>query len=376
MRAIGATAALAVLLATSGCFQFDVSPKINLGGSGGGGSGKTGGGSNPSQLPSSGGGSWRDLVTDVVGQTFVGAEHGAVFYAFDTLAYPNQPVDLTVKLLSARDLKAIGGVTVGFYRDEYLAGRVTTGADGVANLRWTPPGRGTYTFHARIVAVPDESFGELIQVAPAPLIVSAQSKDTPFAVVDLDHTVVDSSFFRVLLDGGRPMASSVEVLGRIAQQYAIIYLTHRPDLLTRKSKQWLIANNYPRGPLLVSEMKDVLDSGEFKTAKLSEVRKAFPGVALGIGDKLSDAQAYVDNGLTAYLIPHYDDDPDDMRDMARDIRRLRGQGRLQVVAGWREIEQGLFARRQHTPQAFATWLDREADRLEREKRRRDDDDDD
>ena len=380
MRAFRGMIAVAALLAVSGCFKMNIDLG-NLGGGGRpkGGSGEPGGGASPGQLPASSGGSWRDLATHYAGGTFLGAEHGAIFYAFDTLAHPTKPVELAVKLLSARDLKALPGVTVAIYRDEYLAGRVTTQSDGIARLLWAPPRAGDYSFQAKIVAVPDESYRELLQIAPAPLLVAARPKDTPSVVIDLDHTVVDSSFFRVLLGGGKPMADSVAVTKRIARHYGIIYLTHRPDLMTRNSKRWLIDNGYPRAPLLVSEMKDVFDSGEFKTAKLSEVRKAFPGVVIGIGDKLSDAQAYVDNGLTAYLIPHYKQKPKDMRKMAKEIRRLRGKGRLQVVSGWRELEQGLFARRPFTPSAFADRLDAAADQMERAERlrkQRDDDDDD
>jgi len=377
MRKSLVTTALAALAMLPGCFKVNADLSGFTGGGSPGGSGEPGGGTSPSQLPSSGGGSWRDIASQVAGRKFLGAEQGAVFYAFDTLAYPRQPVELAAKLLAARDLKPIPGATVAIYQGDYLAGRVETGADGIARLSWTPPQQGNYAFLAKIVAVPDEAYQPLLQIEPVSLLVAARPKETPFVVVDLDHTVVDSSFFRVLLGGARPMADSVEVLERISERYGILYLTHRPDLLTRRSKDWLIDNRYPRGPLLVSEMKDVFDSGEFKTAKLSEVRKAFPGVSIGIGDKLTDAQAYVNNGLTAYLIPDYDrEDPDEMRDMARSVRKLRGGGRLHVVSGWREIEESLFRGRAYPPEAFARGLEAQATRIEAEDRRRDKDDDD
>ena len=384
MQPFRRTAIVAAVLAVSGCFKLDVKlPRF--GGdearSGGEGAGKTDGGSEPSQLPAAetGGESWSDVARRAAGGVFLNAEHGAVFYAYDTLAHPKKPVDLAAKLLSARDLKPIPGVTVSIYRDQWVAGRLTTNADGIASLRWVPPASGNYTFTAKIVAVPDESCRELLEVTPAPMLVAARPKETRFVVIDLDHTIVDSSFFRVLLDGGKPMPGSVAAVKRIAQVYGIIYLTHRPDLLTRRSKAFLTRNGYPPGPLLVSQLKDVFDSGEFKTAKLSEVRKAFPQVAVGIGDKLSDAQAYVDNGLTAYLIPHYKDKPNDLRKMAGEIRRLHGGGRLHVVPGWREVEQGLFDGRSFPPIAFATMLETRADRMEAQQRARkergDEDDD-
>jgi hypothetical protein len=378
MRRLALMVALAATVCLGGCFKMNV----NLGGDEEGGSGgpvDSSGGSAPRQIPAgaTGNGSFRDIVAGIVGGVTVGAEHGAVFYAYDTLAYPAKPIELAAKAQSAGDLKAIVGVTVGIYHGETLLGQAVTQADGIARLQWTPPQAGNYEFTARIIAVGATGLNELLQVSPAPLLVAARDKNTPLIVIDLDHTVVDSSFFRVLTDGGRPMGDSVAVTQRLAQNYSLIYLTHRPDLMTRTSKQWLVRGGYPPGPLLVSRLKDAFDSGAFKTAKLSELRVAFPGVAVGIGDKLSDAQAYVDNGLAAYLIPHYDhDDTDDLREMAKEIRRLRGRGRLQVVSSWRQIESGIYQRRTWPPAAFADALDRRAREIEARERRDDDDDDD
>ncbi len=334
----------------------------------------------PSQLPSVGGGSWKDVAIDIAGQLTLGAEHGAIFYTYDTLAYPGKPVMLAARLQSARNLRMVEGATIGFYKGSELIGTAKTDEDGHAVLDWTPPKEGNYSFTAEILKVPDDDLEEMLKITPAPLLVAARDKSAAFVVIDLDHTVVDSSFWRVLTFGARPMADSARVTKRIAGRYSIIYLTHRPDLLTRKSKNWLTDHGYPAGPLMVSELKDAFgDSGKFKTAKLSAVRKSFPNVRIGIGDKPSDAQAYVDNGLIAYLIPDYKDKPKDMRKKAKEIRGLRDRGRLHVVYNWRQVEAGVFQDRKFPPMAFVSALEREADRLEAEeksRKRKDDDDDD
>jgi len=364
------TAVLPAVLVCGGCFQVKVEvPALASGG----------GSSRPRRAS---GGSWKDKAIDVVGEVTVGAEHGAIFYAFDTLAYPREAVDLTARVQSAKNLEMIADVTVGFFRGRERIGSAVTDEDGLATIQWTPPKAGGYEFEAQIIAVPGEAFTELLEITPAPLVVMAWPKDKAFVVVDLDHTVVDSSFFRVLLGGARPAADSVRVMRRIARRYGIVYLTHRPDLLTRTSKAWLRENGYPPGPLLVSELKEAFgDSGKFKTAKLAAVTEAFPNAKIGIGDKLSDAQAYVDNGLVAYLIPHYKDKPESMRKMAGDIRRLDGRGRLNVVSSWRQIEAGIFGGKKYPPETFARQLSRRADQLEALQRQRkrdekEDDDDD
>jgi hypothetical protein len=301
------------------------------------------------------------------GEAFVDAENGAVFHALDTLAYPRQPVELVAHLRGAAGLKGIAGATIAFTRGDWVAGRITTDANGVAAMRWTPPEAGNYSFEAGIVAVPNENFRDMLGLK-ATLLVAARDKNAPQVVVDLDHTVVDSSFLGVMAGGGKPLADSVEVLGRVSKRYGIVYLTARADLPARKSKSALADNGYPSGPLLLSRMKDSPEGGKFKSARLAALRRDFPGLAVGIVERPSDAQAYVDNGMSAYLIPNFKENPKDMRALAAEIRALRGQGRLQVVDNWRQIEQGFFGGKQFPPEDFARQLEARAARIEAAKR--------
>jgi len=311
---------------------------------------------------------WGQTIAELAGKFFLGTDDGVVFYAFDTLTEPNQPVELTARLRKVKYLREISDVILEFSLDGQPVGTVTTDDEGSATLRWTPPAAGDYEFSVKILRIPEGMDLRLLDTPAVPLLAGVRDKQTPFVVIDLDHTVVDSSFFRVLIGGGKPMAGSAAVTSQIASKYTIIYLTHRPDLLTRTSKSWLRKNGYPLGPLLVSRLSQTIEpSGQFKTARIAELKKNFPNIKIGIGDKLSDAQAYVDNGMTAYLIPNYDNESDDMRDMARDIRRLRGEGRLNVVSNWREIEEGIFKDKKYPPQVFADDLEKQARQLEQLK---------
>ncbi len=329
----------------------------------------------PSQLPLSvAGGGWSDLAYSL-GGAIIGAEGGYLYYPFDTLAYPGKSVDLGVRLQEIRRMSGVEGVAVEFLLDGKRVGTDMTDSEGIAVIPWTPAKPGCYTFRARIADAPrDHEPAEAIE--PVLLVVCAREKDTPMMVIDLDHTVVDASFWRVLLPGSgwaKPMAGSVEVTRRLAKDYQLIYLTHRPDLLTRRSKAWLSEHGYPVAPLLVSEMKDVMDSGEFKTGKLKSLREAYPRLSIGIGDKPSDAQAYVQNGMTAYLLPNFDkNDPDEMRELAEIVRDIKGPGTLQVVSSWDEIEAGIYRERRYPPKEFVSYLTQRARAVERLK---EDDDD-
>ncbi len=237
------TTAIVLAMALAGCVKVDV-PKnidINIGGRDQRESDEQGNSKRraPSQLPSARGGSWRGFAAEAAGTVLLETEKGVLFYAFDTLAYPDSPVDLVASLQSARNIKGIKGVTVAFYDRRELLDFAKTDSKGRATVQWTPAAVGNYRFTARIVRVPPGAPKAMLDVAPAPLLVAAREEDTDLVVIDLDHTVVDSSFWRVLTWGARPMAKSVEVTNRIAEVYSIVYLTHRPDLLTRKSKAWL-----------------------------------------------------------------------------------------------------------------------------------------
>ena len=382
------TICIAVLAgALVGCIQVPKEINVNLNSGGKSNSAGDSGSDRTSSIgiPAAANGDWKDTAAQVAGQVFLAAEGGVLVYSFDTLAYPGEPVDLAARAQILKRMEGIEGLTVSFLDGEKVLGSATTDKDGLARFSWTPPKAGDYKLTAAIASLPEDVDEGILKLSPAPLLVAARAKDTEFVVIDLDHTVVDSSFFHVLLGNPTPMASSVDVTKRIAKSYSIIYLTHRPDLLTRKSKAWLDRQGYPAGPLLVSELKDAFgDSGKFKTAKLKAVKKSYGNVKIGIGDKLSDAQAYVDNGLTAYLIPHYKEKPKDMKKMSGNIRKLKGDGRLNVVDGWREIEMGIFKGRKYKPSTYAGRLERRAKQLAREERRRreaerareDDDDDD
>ena len=367
-----------VFLAAAGCVQAPSEININVDA---GGIGEPSD-KEPSDDESSGGGSssgsWTDVLSNIGGQ-ILAAEHGVLFYAFDTLAYPQKPVDLVARLQSGKSIKAIDGALLGFYRGDELEGTARTDEDGYGRISWTPPAGGDHEFTVRIIEAPTDKddYADAVNVTPAPLLVAAREKYVDLTIVDLDHTVVDAGFSRVLIGGAKPMPGSIDVMGKLAKRYTIVYLTHRPDILTRKSKAWLKDNGYPRGPLLVSELKEAFgDSGTFKTAKLKAIRSSFPNVRIGIGDKLSDAQAYVDNGLTAYLIPDYKNKPKSMRKMADQIRQLKGNGRLHVVSGWQEIDAGIFSGRTFPPEAFAKRLDEQAKQLEEAKKRQEEEEDD
>lgn len=372
----------------AGCFQMKVkTPPININippiDAGGGGydsvetekRDRKGDEPGTSGLPGDGAGRWVGLAVDVAGRVMLGTEQGALFYAYDTLAYPGKPVHLAARLQMMPKLQKVSGVTVSFYHGDRLVGQAVTDSRGLAHITWTPPHAGDYHFRARITGV-GEKYKRFLAISDAPLLVAAREANTSFVVIDMDHTIIDAGFFRVLVGGAKPMPRSAEVAKRIARRHGIVYLTQRPEVLTRKSKTWLVRHGYPAGPVMLAGGTDFLDSARFKTGKLKALRGAYPSVRFGIGDKCSDAEAYVSAGLTAYLIPHCKAKPKDLRKKAAEIRRLRRSSRMHVVENWYDIEAGIFDGKTFPPAACARALGRRADRLEADERRRKKKDDD
>lgn len=366
----GHSAAAALLVAAAACVFLPGCFKLNVNVPSFGSPDRIDGDGSPS--------GWQGTAIDVASKMTLAAEYGTVFYAFDALALPGESVELVARVLSVRKMSAARNVTVEFTRGADRLDLVQTDKDGYARLKWKAERPGDYEFAAKIVAVPADEIAEMKKVSPAPLLVCVRPKDARFAVIDLDHTVVASSFARVIFGGARPMPRAAEVVTEFRRQYSIIYLTHRPDLLAAKSKRWLTDNGFPRAPLLVSTLQEAFgDSGKYKSATLKQLRRRFSRLEIGIGDKPSDTRAYVDNNMTAYLLPHYDrddDDADDLRDLAKDLRKF---GRtVQIVDNWDEIRAGVFGKQRFTPQAYARRLDDRAGQIERKKRRKKNDDDD
>jgi hypothetical protein len=311
-----------------------------------------------------------DQLADVAGSIIGQGRSGCIFFGYDVLAPPNTRVELLVRIRAYRRDINPAGLRIAFRRleDGQLIGSARTDRDGYASVDYTPAGTGDVPVLARVVGVDDPSRQELLHLPNALLLVAVRKRDEPFVVIDLDHTLVDSSFMRVVLwDGGRPMVGSQPVMQRIAERFSVIYLTHRPRDLTRRSRRWLIENGYPPGVLLLSRARQAIgDAAEYKTQALRDVRKNFRNLQYGVGDKVSDVEAYLANDMRACWIPHYDhDDAEDIQQMARQVYAWRDTRGLWVCENWRQIESAIFDGRAPRPMDFVKMLDRRARRQRR-----------
>jgi hypothetical protein len=294
-----------------------------------------------------------------------GEEEGYLFAGRDVLAVPGEEVAVRARLQSGSFLRDKVGVPVRFEYGGRLLGEVLTDKDGCASVPFTPPAPGDYVVTA--AAIPESH--KVPPPTPVEALVCCREAGAPLIIVDLDKTLVASGFKKVLVGDPPPMPNSVEVMNELAGRFTVVYLTHRPDAFDPKTKAWLHEHGYPHGPALLASKKEFLKgSGEYKTDEIEQLRRRFNGRLIGIGDQISDAQAYRTNGAEALLLVRI---PDGAR--AGDLKRLAHALRsappdAQVVGDWREIRQAVLEGARFPRQRFIDNLVRRAEELEIMKR--------
>ncbi|MFW6066234.1 MAG: hypothetical protein ACOC9S_05385 [Planctomycetota bacterium] len=305
------------------------------------------------------------LSTAIVGcgtETYVlGTRDSYLFTARDALALPGEQVRLQARLQGGDFLLDMPGYVVRFARDGKLYRAAQTNDEGLATVTFTPPEPGDYLFVAETAPV---GFSDS-PPQPQELLVACREPDTPMAVVDLDKTLVADGFHSVLIGDPQPMPDSVEVMQRLASDHTIVYLTHRPDVFTNKSKSWLAEHGYPPGPVLLSSVSEFLKgSGAYKTEMLRELTSRFDEIRVGIGDKVSDAQAYYDTGLESICILPMParDDPQQYEMLAEKVSTLPGE--VHVVTDWGEVRGVLFDGLTFPPSRIVERLKSKAAELE------------
>ncbi|MCL2700391.1 MAG: hypothetical protein FWE88_01710 [Phycisphaerae bacterium] len=296
----------------------------------------------------------------------VAAEQGALFYGQDVLAMPGEPVELIARLRKPKSFRGIADVVVAFDAGAQRLGTAVTDRDGFARLAYTAPSRpGDTIVTLTPIQTParmSDDVGDVLQIR-YDMLVAVRPPGERFIVVDLDHTIVDGRAYQVVTGEPPAMADASDVLWRLSERdgYSLIYLTQRPDALTRKSKHWLTAHRFPPGVLVTVRTKEAMgDTAEVKTRRLRELMTRWEGIVIGVGDREGDCLAYLANDMQAYVIPDLrqgDDAEKRRRIAAAMLRRLPDTPNVQAVRNWKQIEQGITQGKRFPAQQLAAELD-------------------
>lgn len=243
------------------------------------------------------------------------------FTGFDQLAHVGEEVVLKTKLETKLIKNDIDDEPVLCRVAGRELGEAITDEEGFATWRFTPGQTGDYEI---IFHLPDTT-----QYRPqqTPALLAVRTDDKPIIVSDLDHTIIDIKTYQFFLHDNEkipPLPHLPEILQELAVDYDIIYLTARDDMYVNVTKNWLDMHHLPPAPLFVCDLsEDPVDQGEFKTQALKKLKENWPNLTIGIGDKIHDAEAYIANDMTAYIIGDYDQLPE----------------KTIQVAGWKEIRE-------------------------------------
>lgn len=281
-----------------------------------------------------------------VQKILLGTEGQYLLTTMDDLVLPRETVLLQARIQAGDMLKSQVGCVVRFYQDGKLYRVTETDKNGLASVRFQPEQPGDYPFQVAVSPV------GLKDVAPAPqtLRLSCRKQDTPIVIVDLDKTIVASGFHTVLLGNPEPAEHSQQVLHRLAQTHTIVYLTHRPDYFSVKSKTWIEENSYPPGPVLLSTISGFLKGSEtFKSERIAELGQRFTRLEIGIGDKFADVLAYHKNQLKAFLLVQFPNSSNrkDWETLLHNLESLPAE--IQVVRNWGQIDTALFQQASFPP---------------------------
>lgn len=232
-------------------------------------------------------------------------------HAVDVFAKAGAPVTIRGKFHYGDFRVDLAGETVGLWLHEvdgdgwtYVADAVTNG-DGRADFT-VDLGPGTY--YARIVVYGDLTVSDSL--------VRILDGTTPAVLFDIDGTLTTSDMEMVeqvlgdLLDLNyvpRMYPDANKVAAQFAKDgYEIVYLTARPNWLTRASRQWLAKKGFPLGIVLTypdwwSVFGEALS--DFKRDTILALEDAGASFAYAFGNASTDQTAYEEAGIeTIYMV--------------------------------------------------------------------------
>ena len=192
------------------------------------------------------------------------------------------------------------GEMVDFYIDDNFIGMSSTDKNGIAEIGHYFDEPGTHVITIKL------SEKSRYFANPSNIVAGIYNEHKPILICDIDHTVCDTKILLFLLNQDikiPAVKNSSEVLNRVAEKYDIIYVTHRDNAFIHKTKFWLDLFNYPAGPIFFWNFgKYTFNNEKYKQRIIKNLKKQFPNISVGIGDKTGDAIAYIKNGLKSILI--------------------------------------------------------------------------
>jgi hypothetical protein len=257
----------------------------------------------------------------------------AKLQGYDLLALPGSKVTLRAKLERVGVLGInpdLEGETLEFYLGKVHIGSAKTGDEGIAKLHYQVGQTGQQLIRVQL------SRKSRYSAPNAEICLAACKASRRMAICDIDHTVADVSAARFLTKKNeevQALAGAPECLQELSKHLQIVFVTARDDTFMRQTKDWLKLRRFPRVPVLFWDFmgKPPLSHGKYKAELIAKLKKTWPHMGIGFGDRDEDGEAYLENGLEAFIIQ--EKRSDDLPPQAIWVRNW-GEIREILLGGW------------------------------------------
>jgi hypothetical protein len=226
----------------------------------------------------------------------------AVLSVSDAIVSPGEPVRLTAFVY--RDTicgvgRDIGGVQVQFSVDGRSAASARTDDDGWVSVQWALPSGSASRFEAKAAVR-----GRTVRAGGA---VYTWDPNRIILAVDVDGTLAQTDYDDLILGrrdvGSQPLPYAQQTLDQLSADFHILYLTARPQYYVEKTRRWLKDCGFPTGPVCTApRLRDTIRHTRFKRRMLATLRKDWPNLLIGIGNKAADGEAYGASSMLSLIV--------------------------------------------------------------------------
>jgi hypothetical protein len=227
-----------------------------------------------------------------------------LLYVRDEVCKTGESVKLTAKLEENNwRWEDVKGKPVSFWivnadgKYQFIGGDVTDG-EARGSGSFMPPAPGDYTIECQ--------FAGASRLKPASYRAGVFCKQaTRYGIIlDIDNTLAATTLkdafagrFRLALPLDQ---DTVRVVNALAKEYELFIVTSRPRTQAPTVLEWLSRNGFPRVPTFFYDPRaEAIRPATAKRKILQELKREYPLIAIGIGDREGDIEGYMSEGLLA-----------------------------------------------------------------------------
>ena len=221
----------------------------------------------------------------------------------DLLALPDEEVELTATLERRRGstfFMPVAGETIHFFLKGRRVGTARTSAIGKAVLPYRFEKAGDFTIRISFSKRSAESAGS------GGIFVRVAESDTRYVLTDIEKTLHSQNAVRFPFIPNRNIPSLTgarKALQKFAGIRSILYLSSGDGRAAGKVRTWLDSYGFPGGPVFhLSLPHDPEAAARRKMEQFGRIRRRFPNLLAGIGNRRSDAIACQENQMASFLI--------------------------------------------------------------------------